>query len=89
MLTSSPEQAETIPPKKPASELIYPVRRKTPLFGEGVKIIALSLAVGMGVAQQPLILQFTPDWLKTLLSSGIAAGGLTAITLNLVFPQEK
>lgn len=33
MLTSSPEQAETIPPKKPASELIYPVRRKTPLFG--------------------------------------------------------
>ncbi|NHB63257.1 uracil-xanthine permease family protein [Photorhabdus sp. RW14-46] len=54
-----------------------------------IMIIALSLAVGMGVAQQPLILQFAPDWLKTLLSSGIAAGGLTAITLNLVFPQEK
>ncbi|NRN27733.1 uracil-xanthine permease family protein [Photorhabdus heterorhabditis] len=54
-----------------------------------IMIIALSLAVGMGVAQQPLILQFAPDWLKTLLSSGIAAGGLTAIILNLVFPQEK
>ncbi|WP_118985204.1 hypothetical protein [Photorhabdus sp. CRCIA-P01] len=39
--------------------------------------------------QYRLILQFAPDWLKTLLSSGIAAGGLTAITLNLVFPQEK
>ncbi|WP_434526661.1 uracil-xanthine permease family protein [Photorhabdus asymbiotica] len=54
-----------------------------------IMIIALSLAVGMGVAQQPLILQFAPDWLKTLLSSGIAAGGLTAIVLNLIFPQEK
>ncbi|SFN58422.1 xanthine permease XanP [Izhakiella capsodis] len=54
-----------------------------------IMIIALSLAVGMGVSQQPLILQFAPDWLKTLLSSGIAAGGITAIVLNLVFPQEK
>ncbi|KER04280.1 xanthine/uracil permease [Photorhabdus temperata subsp. temperata Meg1] len=54
-----------------------------------IMIIALSLAVGMGVSQQPLILQFAPDWLKTLLSSGIAAGGLTAIILNLLFPQEK
>ena len=53
-----------------------------------IMIMALSLAVGMGVSQQPLILQFAPDWLKTLLSSGIAAGGITAIVLNLVFPQE-
>ena len=47
-----------------------------------IMIMALSLAVGMGVSQQPLILQFAPDWLKTLLSSGIAAGGITAIVLN-------
>ena len=53
-----------------------------------IMIMALSLAVGMGVSQQPLILQFAPDWLKTLLSSGIAAGGITAIVLNPVFPQE-
>ncbi|WP_414161750.1 nucleobase:cation symporter-2 family protein [Serratia sp. BNK-10] len=53
-----------------------------------IMIMALSLAVGMGVSQQPLILQFAPDWLKTLLSSGIATGGITAIVLNLVFPQE-
>ena len=50
---------------------------------------ALSLAVGLGVSQQPLILQFAPDWLKNLLSSGIAAGGITAIVLNLIFPPEK
>ena len=54
-----------------------------------IMIMALSLAVGMGVSQQPLILQFAPDWIKTLLSSGIAAGGITAIVLNLVFPHEK
>lgn len=51
-----------------------------------IMIIAISLAVGLGVSQQPLILQFAPEWLKTLLSSGIAAGGITAIILNLIFP---
>ena len=53
-----------------------------------IMIIALSLAVGLGVSQQPLILQFAPQWLKTLLSSGIAAGGITAIVLNFLFPPE-
>lgn len=54
-----------------------------------VMIIAISLAVGLGVSQQPLILQFAPEWLKTLLSSGIAAGGITAILLNLIFPVSQ
>lgn len=62
---------------------------REPLNRRAIMIIALSLAVGMGVSQQPLILQFAPDWLKTLFSSGIAAGGLTAIVLNLIFPHEK
>jgi xanthine permease XanP len=62
---------------------------REPLNRRAIMIMALSLAVGLGVSQQPLILQFAPDWLKTLLSSGIAAGGITAIILNLLFPQEK
>ncbi|MEQ1976343.1 uracil-xanthine permease family protein [Xenorhabdus sp. SGI240] len=62
---------------------------REPLNRRAIMIIALSLAVGLGISQQPLILQFAPDWLKNLLSSGIAAGGLTAIMLNLIFPQEK
>ncbi|MBW7981026.1 nucleobase:cation symporter-2 family protein [Enterobacillus tribolii] len=62
---------------------------REPLNRRAIMIIALSLAVGMGVSQQPLILQFAPEWLKTLLSSGIAAGGITAIVLNLIFPPEK
>ena len=64
------------------------VSRET-LNRRAIMIIALSLAVGLGVAQQPMILQFAPEWLKNLLSSGIAAGGITAIILNLIFPQEK
>ncbi|CDH20754.1 putative purine/xanthine transport protein (NCS2 family) [Xenorhabdus bovienii str. kraussei Quebec] len=62
---------------------------REPLNRRAIMIIALSLAVGLGVSQQPLILQFAPEWMKNLLSSGIAAGGLTAILLNLIFPQEK
>lgn len=53
-----------------------------------IMIMALSLAVGMGVSQQPLILQFAPEMIKTLFSSGIAAGGFTAIILNLIFPKD-
>ncbi len=62
---------------------------REPLNRRAIMIIALSLAVGLGVSQQPLILQFAPDWVKNLLSSGIAAGGITAIVLNLIFPPEK
>ena len=62
---------------------------REPLNRRAILIIALSLAVGLGVSQQPLILQFAPDWVKNLLSSGIAAGGITAIVLNLIFPPEK
>lgn len=62
---------------------------REPLNRRAIMIIALSLAVGLGVSQQPMILQFAPDWVKNLLSSGIAAGGITAIVLNLIFPPEK
>ena len=65
------------------------VGSRGPLKRRAVLIIALALGGGVGVSQQPLILQGAPDWLKNLLSSGIAAGGITAIVLNLIFPPEK
>jgi len=52
-------------------------------------IIALSLGIGLGVSQQPQIFHFMPDWVKSLFSSGIATGGLTAIVLNFLFPEDK
>ena len=61
---------------------------REPLNRRAILIIALSLAVGLGVSQQPLILQFALN-AENLLSSGIAAGGITAIVLNLIFPPEN
>ncbi len=37
---------------------------REPLNRRAILIIALSLAVGLGVSQQPLILQFAPEWLE-------------------------
>ncbi|WP_325893272.1 nucleobase:cation symporter-2 family protein [Grimontia sp. NTOU-MAR1] len=53
-----------------------------------ILIMALSFSMGLGIAQKPEILQFMPDWIKNILSSGMAAGGLTAIVLNLVLPLD-
>src|SRR5699024_6221577 len=63
------------------------VSRET-LNRRAIMIIALSLGIGLGVAQVPQIFNFAPDWLKSLFSSGIAAGGVTAIILNSLFPKE-
>ncbi len=50
--------------------------------------MALSFSMGLGIAQKPEILQFMPDIVKSILSSGMAAGGITAILLNLILPEE-
>lgn len=54
-----------------------------------ILIMALSFSMGLGIAQKPEILQFMPEWVKNILSSGMAAGGLTAIILNMVLPPES
>ena len=54
---------------------------------EGV-IIALSLGVGLGLPTQPSILASLPEFLRALLESGISAGGLTALILNLAWPAK-
>ncbi|MDF7670488.1 uracil-xanthine permease family protein [Orbaceae bacterium ESL0721] len=62
---------------------------KVSLNRRSIMIIALSLGIGLGVSQQPDIFHFMPSWVQSLFSSGIAAGGLTAILLNFIFPIEK
>jgi xanthine permease XanP len=54
---------------------------------EGV-IVALSLGIGIGLPTQPAILAGLPGWLHALLESGISAGGLTALILNLAWPGK-
>jgi uracil-xanthine permease len=51
---------------------------------EGV-IVALSLGMGLGLPTQPTILASLPEFARSLLESGISAGGLTALTLNLLW----
>ncbi|WP_456296436.1 uracil-xanthine permease family protein [Vibrio sp. AK197] len=54
-----------------------------------ILIMALSFSMGLGIAQKPEILQFMPEFIKNILSSGVAAGGLTAIILNLILPETE
>ncbi|WP_431418289.1 nucleobase:cation symporter-2 family protein [Aeromonas dhakensis] len=51
-------------------------------------ILAVSLAMGLGVAQVPEVLQHLPDLAKSVLSYGVATGGLTAIIMNLLLPKR-
>lgn len=44
--------------------------------------------MGLGVAQVPEVLQHLPDLAKSVLSYGVATGGLTAIIMNLLLPKR-
>lgn len=52
-------------------------------------IIAISLALGLGVAQVPQILEHLPELVRNIFSSGVATGGITALILNFVLPAQK
>lgn len=54
---------------------------------EGV-ILALALGIGLGLPSQTAILASFPVALRALFESGISAGGLTALVLNLAWPAQ-
>ncbi|MGV3002007.1 uracil-xanthine permease family protein [Vibrio sp.] len=54
-----------------------------------ILIMALSFSMGLGIAQKPEILQFMPEFIKSIFSSGVAAGGITAILLSMLLPTNK
>jgi len=60
-----------------------------PLDRRALIIIGTSLAIGLGVTYTPEILEKLHPTIKSIFSSGISAGGLTAIVLNLVLPREE
>lgn len=51
-------------------------------------ILAVSLGMGLGVAQVPEVLQHLPPLLKDVLSFGVATGGITAMLMNLLLPKK-
>ncbi|AOI88854.1 uracil-xanthine permease family protein [Burkholderia pseudomultivorans] len=52
-------------------------------------IIAVSLALGLGVSQVPDILNSLPHALKNVLESGVATGGVCALVMNWFLPEKK
>lgn len=52
-------------------------------------IIAISLALGLGVAQVPQILEHLPELCRNIFSSGVATGGIAALLLNIILPESK
>jgi len=52
-------------------------------------IIAVSLALGLGVSQVPEILSHLPHAVKNVLESGVATGGICALVMNWFLPEKK
>jgi len=52
-------------------------------------IIAVSLALGLGVSQVPEILSHLPHAVKSVLESGVATGGICALVMNWFLPEKK
>ncbi|MEN0108459.1 MAG: nucleobase:cation symporter-2 family protein, partial [Pseudomonas sp.] len=62
---------------------------QSPLDRRSMLIMAASFGVGLGIAAQPTLLHLMPKLVQNLFDSAITSGGLTAIVLNLVLPEEK
>lgn len=56
---------------------------------ENLLIIACSIGMGLGVTAVPNLFSHMPETVKILSNSGIVAGSLTAIFLNLIFSIGK
>lgn len=52
---------------------------------DNLTIVAVSVAVGLLPVGVPTVYAKFPDWFQTVMNSGISAGCLTAIALNLLF----
>ncbi|MET0237746.1 MAG: nucleobase:cation symporter-2 family protein [Kibdelosporangium sp.] len=56
-------------------------------FGDNgnLMVVAVSLGVGLIPTAVPTIYEDFPNWFRTIMESGISAGALTAVILNLLF----
>jgi xanthine permease len=61
---------------------------KTELTRRNLTIIGTSIVLGLGVEISPEILQQLPSQLQVLAGSGLIAGGVTAVVLNLILPGD-
>jgi len=52
-------------------------------------ILSIALSFGLGVTFRPEVVAQLPNWLSTVLSSGITVGAIIAIALNLFLPHNE
>jgi NCS2 family nucleobase:cation symporter-2 len=64
------------------------IRRSVKLNKRNLVIIAVAMALGLGVEYRPDVLQYFPQGVQSLLRQGLVVGGLTGFFLNLIFPDE-
>jgi xanthine permease len=65
------------------------VTRGARLSQRNLTIIATSVVLGVGVEVRPDVLSSLPEDLRLLAGSGLIAGGVTALVLNLVLPKDE
>ena len=53
-----------------------------------MKMFAM-LSLGLGVSQVPEFVSHMPNFLKSVLESGVATGGLSAVFLNWLLPETQ
>jgi xanthine permease len=58
------------------------------LTQRNLTIIATSIVLGVGVEVRPDVLSSLPEDLRLLAGSGLIAGGVTALVLNVVLPSD-
>jgi xanthine/uracil permease len=51
-------------------------------------ILAVSIGLGLGVELRPDVLQQLPENVRMFFGTGLVTGGLAALVLNLIFPEE-
>lgn len=51
-------------------------------------IFAISLSIGLGLQLEPNAVQYLPDTLRILMTSGLLPAATIAIVLNLILPEE-
>lgn len=64
------------------------VHRGTELNQRNMVILAAAIGLGLGVELRPDAIQALPQGLQSLLGSGLITGGLTALVLNAILPED-
>ncbi len=62
--------------------------RSVELNQRSLLILAVALALGLGVELRSEALSLLPDVAQTVFGSGLLTGGMTALVLNVILPQQ-